>query len=225
MIDQAVALFQVILIDLALAADNAIVIGVAAAALPKQQRRQAIVIGIVGATVCRIVFAVFTTTLLEIVGLLVAGGILLLWVAWKMWRGLRDPAETGTPDLLEGSPAPGTEAGADHEARPGDSQNTAPPRGRLRDAALQIVIADISMSLDNVLAVAGAAREHVWILMLGLSISIVLMGFAAAWVASLLQRYRWIAYLGLVTVVYVALSMIWEGSMDVLDHVEGNAGF
>jgi YjbE family integral membrane protein len=226
MIDQAIALFQVILIDLALAADNAIVIGVAAASLPKQQRRQAIMIGIVGATVCRILFAVFTTTLLEIVGLLVAGGILLLWVAWKMWRGLRDPAEqVGTPDLLQGSAEPGTDSGVDHEAGPADTRNMTPPRGRLRDAALQIVIADISMSLDNVLAVAGAAREHVWILVLGLSISIVLMGFAAAWVASLLQRHRWIAYLGLVTVVYVALSMIWEGSMDVIEHVEASAGF
>jgi YjbE family integral membrane protein len=216
LLDQALALFQVILIDLALAADNAIVIGMAAAGLPKPQRRQAIVIGIIGATVCRIGFAIFTTQLLAIVGLLVAGGILLLWVAWKMWRGLRQPHEEDiAPDVLEaqvanGDPPVGAAAVAD-----------APPnRRRLRDAALQILVADVSMSLDNVLAVAGAARDHVWILVLGLSISIVLMGFAAAWVASLLQKHRWIAYLGLVTVVYVALSMIWEGSLEVIDHVE-----
>jgi YjbE family integral membrane protein len=220
LIEQTVALFQVILIDLALAADNAIVIGVAAAALPKQQRRQAIVIGIIGATVCRILFATFTTTLLEIVGLLVAGGILLLWVAWKMWRGLIHSAEEAAPVLLGGpADADGANPSAPPEAAP------SPPRGRLRDAALQIVIADISMSLDNVLAVAGAAREHVWVLALGLSISIVLMGAAAAWVASLLHRHRWIAYLGLLTVIYVALSMIWEGSMEVIDHVEASAGF
>ena len=226
MIEQALAFFQVILIDLALAADNAIVIGVAAAGLPKPQRRQAIMIGIVGATVCRIVFAIFTTTLLEIVGLLVAGGILLLWVAWKMWRGLSHPGEEEVaPALLEGPEnADGNIAAASAEAAPAGARGSAPGRGRLRDAALQIVIADISMSLDNVLAVAGAAREHVWILVLGLSVSIVLMGFAAAWVASLLQRHRWIAYLGLLTVIYVALSMIWEGSVEVMDHIEANAG-
>jgi len=223
MVEQAIALFQVILIDLALAADNAIVIGVAAASLPKPQRRQAIVLGIIGATVCRIVFAIFTTTLLEIVGLLVAGGILLLWVAWKMWRGLRDPsAEAGAPEVLEGPDAAHAPDAGPETAPKGES--AAPRRGRLRDAALQILVADISMSLDNVLAVAGAARDHVWILVLGLSVSIVLMGFAAAWVASLLQRHRWIAYLGLLTVIYVALSMIWEGSIEVIDHVEANGG-
>jgi len=225
MVEQAIALFQVILIDLALAADNAIVIGVAAASLPKPQRRQAIVIGIIGATVCRIVFAIFTTTLLEIVGLLVAGGILLLWVAWKMWRGLRDPsAEAGAPEVLEG-PDAANAPDAGPETAPPTGESGPPRRGRLRDAALQILVADISMSLDNVLAVAGAARDHVWILVLGLSVSIVLMGFAAAWVASLLQRHRWIAYLGLLTVIYVALSMIWEGSIEVIDHVEANGGF
>jgi YjbE family integral membrane protein len=218
LLDQALALFQVILIDLALAADNAIVIGIAAAGLPKPQRRQAIVIGIIGATVCRIGFAIFTTQLLAIVGLLVAGGILLLWVAWKMWRGLRQPhEEEAAPEVLEaqannGDPPVGAAAVADGPTH----------RRRLRDAALQILVADVSMSLDNVLAVAGAARDHVWILVLGLSISIVLMGFAAAWVASLLQKHRWIAYLGLLTVVYVALSMIWEGSLEVIDHVENS---
>jgi YjbE family integral membrane protein len=221
LIEQTVALLQVILIDLALAADNAIVIGVAAAALPKPQRRQAIVIGIIGATVCRILFATFTTTLLEIVGLLVAGGILLLWVAWNMWRGLSHSAEEAVAPVLLGGPADAD--GANPSAPPEAAPSL--PRRRLRDAALQIVIADISMSLDNVLAVAGAAREHVWVLALGLSISILLMGAAAAWVASLLHRHRWIAYLGLLTVIYVALSMIWEGSMEVIDHVEASAGF
>ena len=217
MIDQAIALVQVIVIDLALAADNAIVIGMAAAGLPKPQRRQAIAIGIIGATVLRIVFAIFTTQLLQIVGLLVAGGILLLWVAWKMWRDLRSGGEEEeAPKILEGENGKGNA---------GEAAGSATLRGpkTLREAAIRIVVADVSMSLDNVLAVAGAAREHVWVLVFGLSISIVLMGFAANWVATLVQRHRWIAWLGLLTVLYVALAMIWEGSVQVYEAVEANA--
>jgi YjbE family integral membrane protein len=217
LIDQAIALFQVIIIDLALAADNAIVIGMAAAGLPKPQRRQAIAIGILGATVLRIVFAVFTTQLLEIVGLLVAGGILLLWVAWKMWRDLRSGEEEDkAPNVLEGADGSGNStATAESPAFRGP--------GTLREAAIRIIVADVSMSLDNVLAVAGAAREHVWVLVFGLSVSIVLMGFAASWVASLLQRHRWIAWLGLIMVLYIALAMIWEGSVQVYEAVEASA--
>jgi YjbE family integral membrane protein len=214
LIDQAIALFQVIIIDLALAADNAIVIGMAAAGLPRPQRRQAIAIGIIGATVLRIIFAVFTTQLLQIVGLLVAGGILLLWVAWKMWRDMRaGPEEGEASEILEDSEGQGNAA---ETASPAAFSG---PRS-LREAAIRIIVADVSMSLDNVLAVAGAAREHVWVLVFGLSISIVLMGFAANWVASLVQRHRWIAWLGLLTVLYVALAMIWEGSMQVYEAVE-----
>ena len=214
MIDQAIALGQVIIIDLALAADNAIVIGMAAAGLPKPQRRQAIAIGIIGATVLRIVFAIFTTQLLQIVGLLVAGGILLLWVAWKMWRDMRSGEEEDeAPKILEGENGDGTEAAG--------SASLHGPKS-LREAAVRIIVADVSMSLDNVLAVAGAARDHGWVLVFGLSVSIVLMGFAANWVASLVQRHRWIAWLGLITILYIALAMIWEGSMQVYEAVEGN---
>jgi YjbE family integral membrane protein len=217
LIDQAIALAQVIIIDLALAADNAIVIGMAAAGLPKPQRRQAIAIGIIGATVLRIVFAIFTTQLLQIVGLLVAGGILLLWVAWKMWRDIRAGAEEeAAPRILEDAEANGDDAGT-----PATARFTGPKT--LREAAIRIIVADVSMSLDNVLAVAGAAREHVWVLVFGLSISIVLMGFAANWVASLVQRHRWIAWLGLLTVLYIALAMIWEGSVQVYEAVEASA--
>ncbi|MGH6944409.1 MAG: YjbE family putative metal transport protein [Geminicoccaceae bacterium] len=214
MVPEIVALFQVILIDLALAADNAIVIGMAAAGLPKQQRRQAIMIGIIGATILRILFAVFTTQLLEIVGLLIAGGILLLWVAWKMWRDLRAGEEEHTAPAV-----PEAEAATGNPAKAREAPAFRGPRN-LRDAAIRIIVADVSMSLDNVLAVAGAAREYIWVLIVGLSISIVLMGFAANLVASLLQRHRWIAYLGLLTIVYIALAMIWEGGHDVAEHVD-----
>jgi len=217
LIDQAIALAQVIIIDLALAADNAIVIGMAAAGLPQPQRRQAIVIGIMGATVLRIVFAIFTTQLLQIVGLLVAGGILLLWVAWKMWRDMHSGEEEDeAPKVLESAEGEGDRT----EAAPSPAFRG--PRS-LREAAIRIIVADVSMSLDNVLAVAGAAREHVWVLVFGLIVSIMLMGFAANWVASLVQRYRWIAWLGLLTVLYVALAMIWEGSMQVYEAVEASA--
>jgi YjbE family integral membrane protein len=219
LIDQAIALVQVIIIDLALAADNAIVIGMAAAGLPQPQRRQAIIIGILGATVLRIVFAIFTTQLLQIVGLLVAGGILLLWVAWKMWRDMHSSEEEDeAPEVLESAESEGDPAGAAH------SPAFRGPK-TLREAAIRIIVADVSMSLDNVLAVAGAAREHVWVLVFGLIVSIMLMGFAANWVASLVQRHRWIAWLGLLTVLYVALAMLWEGSVQVYDAVEANAAW
>ena len=192
------ALFQVIMIDLVLAGDNAVVIGLAAAGLPKEQRGKAILIGIIAATALRIVFAGIATQLLQIVGLLLAGGILLLWVCWKMWRELRSMQHTES------------EAIASRE-----SVNSNPPRKTFAQAAWQIVVADVSMSLDNVLAVAGAAREHPYVLVFGLVLSIALMGIAANFIASLLHRYRWIGFVGLAIILYVAGDMIYRGAIDV----------
>ena len=201
-----VALMQVIGIDLVLAGDNAIVIGLAAAGLPKEQRAKAILVGILAATVLRIFFALITTQLLQIVGLLLAGGILLLWVCWKMWRELREghADEERAEEALTGEDLnrDGTVAGGG-------------PRKTFRQAATQIVVADVSMSLDNVLAVAGAAREHPTVLIIGLALSIALMGVAASFIARLLNKYRWIAYLGLAIILYVALKMMWEGWHEV----------
>jgi YjbE family integral membrane protein len=208
--DALTALLQVITIDLVLAGDNAIVIGLAAAGLPKDQRSKAILIGIIAATLLRIVFASVTIQLLQIVGLLLAGGILLLWVCWKMWRELRTShsQEIQAEEALEGSDidADGAVAGA-------------APRKTFAQAATQIVIADVSMSLDNVLAVAGAARDHLEIMIFGLILSIGLMGVAASYVARLLNRHRWIAYVGLAIILYVAGDMIYRGWLEVWPHV------
>jgi YjbE family integral membrane protein len=188
------AFFQVIMIDLVLAGDNAIVIGLAAAGLPAEQRTKVILIGIAAATLLRIVFALLTTQLLQIVGLLLAGGLLLLWVAWKMWRELHPSAEVRAA-LAEGN---------------------ADPQVKTQGAAiLQIAVADVSMSLDNVLAVAGAARDHMTMLVFGLVLSIALMGAAATVIARFLERYRWLSYLGLAIITLVALRMIWEGADEV----------
>jgi YjbE family integral membrane protein len=198
------ALFQVIMIDLVLAGDNAIVIGLAAAGLPKDQRAKAILIGIGAATALRIVFALTTTQLLQLgPGLLVAGGLLLLWVCWKMWRELRHSA-------AEDHAAEEALAGQDLDASGGIGEGA--PRKTFAQAAWQIVIADVSMSLDNVLAVAGAALEHPYVLVFGLVLSIALMGVAATFIARLLQKHRWIAYVGLLIILYVALKMIWDGA-------------
>ncbi len=213
---EVVAFLMVIGIDLALAGDNAIVIGLAAAGLPKEQRNKAILLGVLAATVLRIIFALLTTQLLQIVGLLLAGGVLLLWVCWKMWRELRTGHEAeqhAAEEALEGRDInqDGTVAGG-------------VPRKTFAQAAWQIVIADVSMSLDNVLAVAGAAREHPYILAFGLLLSIALMGIAASYIARLLQRYRWIAYVGLAIILYVALKMIYEGYVEVAPFINGAAG-
>jgi YjbE family integral membrane protein len=210
------ALFQVVMIDLALAGDNAIVVGMAAAGLPEQQRTRAIVFGMAGATVLLIMFAGITTQLLKLVGLLFAGGVLLLWVCWKMWRELRETAgvrQQEAADDLSGFDinADGTIAG--HA-----------PRKTLAQAAGQIIIADLSMSLDNVLAVAGAAREHPTVLIFGLSLSILLMGVAARFIAGLLQRYRWIAYIGLAVILYVAFGMVLRGAEELRPVVLAFAG-
>jgi YjbE family integral membrane protein len=200
------ALAQVIGIDLVLAGDNAIVIGLAAAGLPREQRAKAILIGIIAATVMRIGFALVTTQLLAITGLLLAGGILLLWVCWKMWRELQNGhgAETEAEEALTGTDlnADGTIAGG-------------APRKTFAQAATQIVVADVSMSLDNVLAVAGAAKDHPTVLIIGLALSIALMGLAASFIAQLLNKHRWIAYVGLAIILYVALQMMWEGWHEV----------
>jgi YjbE family integral membrane protein len=203
------AFLQVVLIDIALAGDNAVVIALAAQGLPTEQRNKAIAVGIGAATVLRVIFAALTVQLLNIVGLLLAGGILLLWVCWKMWRELH----------------PGRGAEVAHPVT-GEMQ-TLPPTPRtktFRQAAIQIVIADVSMSLDNVLAVAGAAREHPIVLVFGLALSIALMGFAAVMISKLLHRYRWIAYLGLAVILYVALDMISHGGQEVWPYVQGALG-
>ncbi len=199
------ALLQVIMIDLVLAGDNAIVIGLAAAGLPKDQRTKAILVGIIAATVLRIGFALATTQLLQIVGLLLAGGILLLWVCWKMWRELRasHQHEADLDALEEGA------LNADGSVASGV------PRKTFAQAAWQIVLADVSMSLDNVLAVAGAAHEHPTVLIFGLVLSVALMGVAASFIARLLNKHRWIAYVGLVVILYVSLEMIWRGAHEV----------
>jgi YjbE family integral membrane protein len=204
------ALLQVLMIDLVLAGDNAIVIGLAAAGLPAQLRARAILVGIIAATVLRIAFASVTVTLLEIVGLLLAGGILLLWVCWKMWRELRT---SHAAELAATEAITGVDLNKDGIIAGGAPVKT------FRQAATQIVIADVSMSLDNVLAVAGAAREHPWVLVFGLVMSIALMGLAASFIARLLGRYRWIAYVGLAIILYVSLKMIYDGWIEVEPHI------
>lgn len=187
-------LIQVILVDLMLAADNAIVIGLAAASVPAALRPRVIMLGIAAAAVLRILFALVTVQLLQIVGLVLAGGLLLLWVCWKLWRELRSRNES---------------------SESADAESVAPAKS-LRQAIVQIIIADVSMSLDNVLAVAGIARHEPVILVFGLALSVALMAFGATLIARLLERYAWIAYIGLVVILQVALVMIWEGSRELI---------
>ena len=204
---EASALLQVIVVDLVLAGDNAIVVGMAAAGLPAKDRTRVIAIGIVAATLMRIGFAAVTVQLLQIVGLLLAGGLVLLWVAWKLWREIRAQRESHhAGDAL--APEPG--AGATQTGAGG----AAPPK-RMRDAIVQIVIADVSMSLDNVLAVAGIARDHTWVLVVGLVLSVAFMGLAAAWIARQLEHRPWIAYVGLAVIFYVAMAMIVDGWQEI----------
>lgn len=198
-----VTFFQVVMIDLVLAGDNAIVIGLAAAGLPAKQRRQAIISGILAATALRIVCASIAAQLLQMTGLILAGGILLLWVCWNIWRQLHT-----TPEDQQGRDETALEYAPERESHM--------PRRLSRktfcQATLRIVVADISMSLDNVLAIAGAAREHPFVLAFGLLLSIALMGIAADLIARLLHKHRWIAYLGLAIVFYVACEMIYRGA-------------
>ncbi len=180
-----------------LAGDNAIVIGMVAAGLPKADRKKVIVAGIVVATVMRILFAAVTVQLLQIVGLVLAGGLLLLWVCWKLWREIQEQRAQRQSAIEARSPA------------------MVQPTKTIRQAVAQIVIADLSMSLDNELAVAGIARDHIWVLVFGLALSVALMGLAATWIARLLERHHWIAYVGLAVIFYVAVTMIVEGAYDV----------
>jgi len=201
--DALQAFLTVVMIDLVLAGDNAVVIGLAAAGLAPEQRNKAILIGVLAATGLRILFALVATQLLAIVGLLLAGGVLLLWVCWKMWRELRSGGHQDEAEAI---------AGADLN----QDGTIAGQKGKtLRQAVVQIVIADVSMSLDNVLAVAGAAHDHPEILIFGLALSVVLMGVAATFIARLLNRHRWIAYVGLIIIFYVALRMMYEGGLEV----------
>jgi YjbE family integral membrane protein len=201
-----VALIQVVMIDLVLAGDNAVIIGLAAVGLPPEQRKPAITIGILAATALRILCASIATQLLQVVGLSLAGGILLLWVCWKMWREIK----TASQDQDRGH-----EMLVDHALGQDGAVAGGVRRKTLGQAVLQIVVADVSMSLDNVFAVAGAAREHPFILIFGLLLSITLMGVAADWISRLLQKHRWIAYLGLAIILYVAGEMIYRGAHEL----------
>ena len=195
------AFLQVLMIDIVLAGDNAIVVGALAAGLPADQRRKVIFLGVIAALVLRIGFALTVSWLLGIVGLVLAGGLLLLWVAWRMYRDIKGhsaaPQSPGSPEI-EGDEHSGLKASKSFAA-----------------AAWSVAIADVSMSLDNVLAVAGAARDHPGILIVGLIVAVALMGVAANFIARYIERYRWIGWVGLLVIVYVALKMIWEGAHEV----------
>jgi YjbE family integral membrane protein len=191
------AFFQVLMIDLVLAGDNAIVVGALAAGLPAEQRRKVIVVGVLAALVLRIGFALIVTQLMQVIGLILVGGLLLLWVAWRMWRDLQHEGESfGSEEIV------------------GDEHAGLRPAKSFVRAAWAVAIADVSMSLDNVLAVAGAAREHPGILIVGLIFAVAMMGVAANILARYIERYKWIAWLGLLVILYVALKMIYEGWVD-----------
>ena len=191
------AFTEVLLIDLVLAGDNAIVVGALAAGLPADQRKKVILIGIVAALLLRIGFALVATQLLQVIGLVLAGGFLLLWVAWKMYRELSHKAQSPGWEEIQG-----------------DERSGVRPARSFAAAAWAVALADVSMSLDNVLAVAGAAREHLWVLAAGLVLSVALMGLAANLIARYIDRYRWIAWLGLAVILWVAGKMIYDGFVD-----------
>jgi YjbE family integral membrane protein len=211
---ELMALLQVIMIDLVLAGDNAIVVAMAAASLPKEQRGKVIMIGIIAATVIRIVFALMTTQLLQILGLMLAGGVLLLWVSWKFWRELDEQRRQRLLEARRHHEAITDEENAElsrpAEAVPGVQVKS------MKQAIVQIILADVSMSLDNVLAVAGAAEEHTRVLIIGLVLSVGLMGAAATFIANLLKKHHWVAYVGLAIIAWVAIRMIYDGSLEVM---------
>src|SRR3954463_9864627 len=192
------ALVEILMIDIVLAGDNAIVVGALAAGLPADERRKVIMIGVLAALVLRIVFALLVTQLLQIVGLVLAGGILLLWVAWRMYREIRHKGESeGSAEIV------------------GDEHSGLRSAKTFASAAWGVALADVSMSLDNVLAVAGAARDHPWVLVFGLVLSVILMGVAANFIARYVERYRWIAWAGLLVILWVACKMIFDGARHV----------
>jgi len=192
------ACFEILFIDIVLAGDNAIVVGALAAGLPAEQRKKVILIGVIAALVLRIAFALVVSQLLQIVGLVLAGGILLLWVAWRMFREIRHKGESAGSDEVSG-----------------DEHSGVAPAKSFASAAWGVALADVSMSLDNVLAVAGAAKDHPWVLVFGLILSVLLMGAAANIIARYIDRYRWIAWIGLLVILWVALKMIYEGAAHV----------
>jgi len=192
------AFFEILFIDIVLAGDNAIVVGALAAGLPAEQRKKVILIGVIAALVLRIIFALLVSQLLQVVGLVLAGGILLLWVAWRMFRELQHKNESKGSDEVVGDEHSGVKSAK-----------------TFASAAWGVALADVSMSLDNVLAVAGAAREHPWVLVFGLILSVLLMGAAANIIAKYIDRYRWIAWGGLVVILWVAVKMIYEGAQHV----------
>ena len=199
------AFIQVVFVDLVLAGDNAIVVAMAVVGLPREQRARVLIIGIAAATLMRVGFALVTVQLLGILGIGIAGGVLLLWVSWKLWRELKeqrqeDHAAENIDEIVHGEPLeyPGA------------------PRKSMRQAVAQVIIADVSMSLDNVLAVAGIARDHQWVLVTGLVLSVAFMGLAAAVIARLLARHHWIGFVGLAVIFYVAVAMIWDGVTQVM---------
>lgn len=196
------AFIEIIFIDIVLAGDNAIVVGALAAGLPAEQRRKVILVGVLAALVLRIAFALVVTQLLQIVGLVLAGGILLLWVAWRMYREIRHKDESaGSEEIL------------------GDEHSGVKAARSFSSAVWGVALADVSMSLDNVLAVAGAAREHPYVLVFGLILSVLLMGVAANVIAKYIDRYRWIAWVGLLVILWVACKMIYEGAGHVAPHI------
>jgi YjbE family integral membrane protein len=196
------AFFEILFIDIVLAGDNAIVVGALAAGLPAEQRKKVILIGVAAALVLRIAFALVVSQLLQVVGLVLAGGILLLWVAWRMFRELRHKDESGGSDEVAG-----------------DEHSGLKPAKSFASAAWGVALADVSMSLDNVLAVAGAARDHPYVLVFGLILSVLLMGLAANLIAKYIDRYRWIAWGGLLVILWVACKMIYEGAGHVAPHI------
>jgi YjbE family integral membrane protein len=200
---EVTAILQVIFINVVLSGDNAIVVGMAAAGAPAAIRKKVIFYGIGGAVVLRIILSLLAVQFLQVVGLLLAGGILLLWVCWKLFREIRQSAAEHS----------GTEALGEL----GEGEVVVESTKTLGEAMWQILVADVSMSLDNVLAVAGAAREHPWIMAAGLVLSVALMAMAATFIARLLDRYSWLAWVGLLVILYVAFRMIWDGGWEVED--------
>jgi YjbE family integral membrane protein len=207
---EVVAFVQVVLIDLVMAGDNALAVGIAASNLPANKRKTAILLGLFGAVVVRLGFVLVTLRLFQVVGLVLAGGLLLLWVAQRMWRDLRHQDK-----LAHAAHHLSAVTGVDiaPKGRPTPPAQKRPRKIGLVSATIQILIADVSMSLDNILAVTGAARQHIWVLMFGLVFSIAAMGFAASLIAKVLNRVRWLGYAGVLIVFIVACRMVYDGAM------------